>query len=93
MTIKEKEKLVKKLSDQWYALMGKQHHKDKDCHWTIETNWSYGNKQTYTVVHHGYLVGDFYEEFNSYEKALDYLIGQIGKYIKTLKTYQKADEM
>ena len=27
---------ITKLTDEWYFLIGKDHHKDRDCHWYIE---------------------------------------------------------
>lgn len=61
---------ITKLSDEWYTLIGHSHHKDKDCHWYIETKWSYGQPPTYSVQHWGYILGDIVEECDSYDKAL-----------------------
>jgi len=59
------------LTDEWYHLIGKDHHKDRDCHWYIETKWSYGLAPVYTIQHHGYILHDFEEvECTSYEDAL-----------------------
>ncbi|MDK8171737.1 hypothetical protein QP735_04260 [Curtobacterium citreum] len=38
---------------QW-AIRG-EHHKDRDCHWAIVKEWSYGDAPTYHVDHEGYL--------------------------------------
>jgi hypothetical protein len=52
-------------------LIGKDHHKDRDCHWYIETRWSYGYSPKYFVQHYGYILHDFEEqEFSTYEEAL-----------------------
>jgi hypothetical protein len=61
---------ITKLTDEWYFLIGKDHHKDKCCHWYIETKWSYGFPPKYFVQHWGYILGDIQEEFDSYEDAL-----------------------
>lgn len=61
---------ITKLSDEWYTLIGHSHHKDRDCHWYIETKWSYGQPPTYSVQHWGYILGDIVEECDSYDKAL-----------------------
>jgi len=58
------------LTDEWYRLIGPTHHKDKCCHWYIETKWSYGQPPTYSVQHWGYILGDIVEEFDSYDEAL-----------------------
>ncbi len=61
---------ITKLTDEWYRLIGKDHHKDRDCHWYIETKWSYGQPPKYSVHHWGYILGDIVEEFDSYDKAI-----------------------
>lgn len=78
---------ITKLTDEWYSLIGKDHHKDRDCHWRIETKWSYGKLPIYIIIHHGYILGDIEEEFNSYDEALiglkNILIEKIEEEIKT----------
>jgi len=62
---------ITELTDEWYHLIGKDHHKDRDCHWYIETKWSYGYTPTYTVIHQGYILHDLEDiECSSYEEAL-----------------------
>ena len=76
---------ITKLTDEWYTLIGPDHHKDKDCHWYIETRWSYGNPPKYTVWHHGYIL-EIEEDWNTYELALErlkeILTREIEEYIK-----------
>jgi hypothetical protein len=31
---------ITKLTNEWYFLIGKDHHKDRDCHWYVENKWS-----------------------------------------------------
>ena len=67
------ENIIKKitnLTDEWYKLIGLDHHKDRDCHWYIETKWSYGQPPKYSVQHFGYILDDIVEECNSYDEAL-----------------------
>ena len=77
---------ITKLTDEWYTLIGPDHHKDKDCHWYIETRWSYGNPPKYTVWHHGYILDRIEEDWNTYELALErlkeILTREIEEYIK-----------
>jgi hypothetical protein len=61
---------ITKLTDDWYILIGKDHHKNKDCHWYIETKWSYGQPPKYSVQHFGYILDDIVEECDSYDEAL-----------------------
>lgn len=61
---------IVKLSEEWYELISGNHHKDKDCHWYIETRWSYGEQPEFRVLHHGYITDDIEIACDSYETAL-----------------------
>jgi len=82
---------ITKLTDEWYFLIGKDHHKDRDCHWYIETKWSYGYPPKYTVQHWGYILDEIEEEFDSYEKALERLKKLLIEKIQEEKKYQEED--
>jgi hypothetical protein len=82
MTIVEE---ITKLTEEWYFLIGKEHHKDRCCHWYIETKWSYGQPPKYFAQHFGYLLYDIEEEFDSYEEALNGLKEILKKEIKQFK--------
>jgi hypothetical protein len=77
---------ITKLTDEWYTLIGPDHHKEKDCHWYVETKWSYGHPAKYSVQHWGYIIGDIEEHWNTYELALgrlkEILTREIEEYIK-----------
>jgi hypothetical protein len=64
------QKDIVKLTEEWYELISSNHHKDKDCHWYIETRWSYGEKPEYRVLHNGYVTDDIEIACDSYETAL-----------------------
>lgn len=67
------EPLIKEITDltqQWYTLIGPDHHKDRDCHWYIETKWSYGQPPIYIIQHYGYIIDEVSETWNNYELAL-----------------------
>jgi hypothetical protein len=68
---------ITELSERWYELIGDEHHKDRDCHWYIETRWSYGLPQVYVVVHEGYTFERIEEEFHTYAEALEGLKGYL----------------
>lgn len=82
---------ITKLTDNWYCLIGKDHHKDRDCHWYIETKWSYGFPPKYTVQHWGYILGDIENEFDSYDEALLGLKNILVEKIEEEKKCQKED--
>ena len=67
-------KEITRLSEIWYSLIRQDHHKDRDCHWHIETVWSYGQAPTYFVRHYGYILNDISEPYESYEASLRGLV-------------------
>lgn len=77
---------ITKLTNQWYTLIGPDHHKDRDCHWYIETKWSYGKPPIYIIQHYGYIIDEVIETCNTYELALarlkEILTTEIKEYIK-----------
>jgi hypothetical protein len=83
---------ITKLTEEWYTLCGKGgHHKDRDCHWYIETKWSYGYPPVYTVQHHGYIIDRIEEECDSYEIALIFLRDTLKKEIEDEKKSQEEN--
>ena len=87
---------ITKLTDDWYHLIGKDHHKDRDCHWYIETKWSYGYPPKYTVQHWGYILDEIEQEYDSYEEALsglrDILIEKVQREKNNQQTNDNEDE-
>lgn len=69
--MKTKDKITK-LAEEYHKMIAGDH-KDRDCHWSIETRWSYGNAPVYIVEHDGYLHTTDRAIFNSYDAALAYL--------------------
>ena len=80
------EKLLKKLTKIWYSTLV-DHHKDRDCHWYITTDYSYDGTVSYIVEHNGYVSKDVYRVFTRKlfaEKFLiEILINTIKDEIKT----------
>lgn len=66
----ELKKEITELTESWYRLISKDHHKDKDFHWYVNTVWSYGQEPIYRVEHFGYLLEDVAIECKTYEEAL-----------------------
>ena len=83
---------ITELSDEWYTLVGPSHHKDRDCHWYVETKWSYGQPPTYAVQHYGYILDRIEEECDSYEEALTVLRDILKEKIEEEKKSQKGNE-
>lgn len=46
------------LALQYQRLISNEHHKDRDCHFRIVAQWSYGGPAHYVIEHDGYLFGD-----------------------------------
>ena len=63
---------ITELSNNWYELIG-DNHKDNDCHWCIETRWSYGYPPVYVVIHFGHIFDRIEDECDTYEEALQLL--------------------
>lgn len=58
------------LTREFSSLVTNDHHKDRDCHWYIETRWSYGESPDYFVIHDGYVIGRIEIACDSYDLAL-----------------------
>lgn len=83
---------ITKLTDEWYMLLGKiGHYKDRDCHWYIETKWSYGRYPTYTIHHNGYILGEIEETWKTYDAALKRLKEILEEKVKEEKEWQEND--
>jgi len=63
---------ITELTTEWQALVYAQgHHKDKDCHWSIETRWSYGDSPRYVVQHYGYIrPNEINVKYSTYPEAV-----------------------
>jgi hypothetical protein len=84
---------ITELTEKWYLLIGQDHHKDRDCHFYVNTFWSYGQKQKYRVEHYGYIFRDVEEEFDTYNEAAMFLLNKIKEMIKIVeKDLESMDE-
>jgi hypothetical protein len=80
------------LSEKWYELISAGGHKDRDCHWYLESRWSYGLPQVYVVVHDGGVFERVEEEFDTYEEALEGLKGYLERAISEEEAERGEDE-
>lgn len=82
--------LTKQLLELWYELIGGDHHKDRDCHFYIERNFSTYKKSEWQLRHYGYLIGDYEETFDTYKQAekglQDLLTEKIHEYVLSALT-------
>jgi hypothetical protein len=78
---------IKRLTALWFEIVSLDHHKDKDCHWYITEQWSYGDYPTYHVEHYGYVLDDISRETDTREKAEIVLIGLIKDAISKQKKW------
>jgi hypothetical protein len=85
-------KEITQLTEEWYFLIGKDHHKDRDCHWYIETKWSYGRSPTYTIRHYGYILDEIQETWSTYELALQRLKDLLQEKIAEEKARELTNE-
>ena len=83
------QKDIVRLSEEWHDLISGDHHKDKDCHWYIETRWSYGEQPEFRVLHHGYVTDDIEIACDSYDTALMELRTIIKRAIEREKELEK----
>lgn len=61
--------LTKQLLELWYELIGGDHHKDRDCHFYIERNFSTYKKSEWRLHHQGYWIDNYEETFDTYKEA------------------------
>lgn len=86
------EQEITTLTQEWYDLIGGDHHKDRDCHWYIETKWSYGQSPIYKVIHNGYVLDQIEENWSSYEGALNRLREILIQAIKEENEFRENDQ-
>lgn len=81
-----KEEIIK-LTKLWYLLVGLDHHKDRDCHWIINTTYSYGEPPIFEIEHNGYVYEEISRSFDSYEDAESGLIEELKMAIEKEKEW------
>ena len=66
--------VISKLMALWYQTISLEHHQDQDCHFTIETRFSYGGQVRFFLKHDSSKDKHIQEEYWSYEFAEQALI-------------------
>lgn len=78
----ELEAQITQLTETWMALIGPEHHKDRDCHFYIQRTWSYGQAPYWEAQHFGYWCDVRLEmRCDSYFDALNTLVTYIEEQI------------
>ena len=93
MTNEELHKTILALTNEWYSLIRGEHHKDRDCHWYIETKWSYGEPPVYHVYHYGYVGEEVDVPCATYEEALNVLWQALTDAIKLINQNESPDRL
>jgi len=80
-------KTLTELISEYYALIGGEHHKDKDCHFYIEKIYSYGREPYWRFNHYGYCwsVENFFQDGENIQKYQRHFDKHKDKLIKLLK--------
>jgi hypothetical protein len=78
---------IVRLSGIWYELVNVDHPKDKDCHWSIETTYSYGDGPRFTVWHDGYVYKRVSKEYKTLRAALTGLRDELKRAIQHQKSW------
>ncbi|GJL63373.1 MAG: hypothetical protein NPIRA04_20270 [Nitrospirales bacterium] len=81
-TFFEPRQVISKLMALWYRTIVLEHHQDQDCHFTIETRFSYGGQVRFFLNHHGSIDQAIKEEYWSYEFAEQALIRHLSNRIR-----------
>lgn len=87
MSITQKRKQIKELLKRWGEIACSDHHKDRDCHFHIDQDWCiYEDNPEWSVIHRGYVDKDWEYFAETYDEALDILITQLERAIRTWGT-------
>lgn len=79
------------LAYQW--AIREEHHKDRDCHFSVVKQWSYGEAPKYRVEHEGYLHewgGPL--AFRTAEAAQTALVAFLAAALEDIKTWEDHDD-
>lgn len=83
---------ITRLTEIWYRLVNRDHHKDRDCHWGIDMTWSYGNNPVFRVWHEGYVHDRVELKKSSMFAALTALQSEIRRAISDYLDWAQDDQ-
>ena len=84
---------IHQLASEYQFLVAGDHHKDRDCHWSITRQWSYGEDEAWVVRHNGYLYKEVEIFAESYREAQEYLIDHLTRAIAEYNEITNGDEV
>lgn len=71
------------LTDKWYRYVNLDHHKTKDCIWTISISYEYGEAPKYVAYHNGYILDNWQSpSCDELEDAEQWLIDKLEREIE-----------
>jgi hypothetical protein len=74
---------ITKLTEKWYVYVNLDHHKSRDCVWSIDISYSYGEKPKYYAYHNGYILDDWRSpECDTLEDAEAWMINKLERELK-----------
>lgn len=86
-TTAELDEQITNLTEEYQYLIATDHHKDRDCHWSIVRTWSYGEDQLWSVTHSGYCYKDIDISCSTYREAQQVLIEELTSAIENFKMF------
>lgn len=85
-------KEITDLTEEWYVVINRDHHKTKDCFFYINTVWQFGEPPKYRVEHYGYIVDNIIAEFDTYEQAAEFLKNTLETMVEEQKAQIEEEE-
>lgn len=83
------------LLSEYQNLISCDHHKDRDCHFSVSREFSYGDEVGWTVSHYGYCNREndsgYSECFHTYSEAEEHLKSLLTAWIKKEKEAPNYD--
>lgn len=90
--MKSNSEVISELTSKWCSLICADHHKDKDMHFYIEVDYSYGKPPVYHAQHNGYVADSFFEAFTCFEDAEEFLVRKLRTMVEEGERWQLANQ-
>ena len=90
MSTKSKTNIQKitELTNKWYTYVNMDHHKSRDCVWTISISYEYGEAPRYTAYHNGYILDNWESpQCNALEDAEQWVINKLERELERAKIH------
>ena len=80
---------IEALTAELMYFVRKDHHKSRDCVYSISKVYDKGRPAIYRVLHNGYVFHDIWKDCNSYREAEDYLATELESRIAEAKDWDQ----